>query len=80
MTTFQRLLVLDAALTTCECLNYNKELTAAIRLIQDTFEETIADDLENKYPVFGDYLDAQKAALQTLLKNPAVFGGDPDAQ
>jgi hypothetical protein len=35
-------------------------------------------NLEESYPSFGDFIDAQKEAVKALASNPQVFGGDPD--
>lgn len=72
----QRILALDAALVAAESLvGVPNDLRLAISLLQDEVEKY---RLEDVYPVWEQYLNAQKEAVRLLASNPQCFGADPD--
>ena len=54
-----RLLRLDAALTECEGLEFTPEVRSAFNVLFDA----VGVELDQKFPVFGDFLDAQEKAV-----------------
>ncbi len=72
MNNTQRLLALDAALVACEGCIVKRSVKDAISALQDAMENDSM--LEDQFPVFDDYLNAQMEAVEALAKNPQVFG------
>ena len=62
-----RLLALDAALVAAEDCGVGAELIQQL-------QELLGPILEAQYPVFADFLHAQKSAVESLAKAPHVFG------
>jgi hypothetical protein len=74
MTRIQRLLALEAALCGAECcFMSDPQARKSVTILQNALM-----NLEESYPSFGDFIDAQKEAVKALASNPQVFGGDPD--
>jgi hypothetical protein len=67
------ILALDAILCASEGFISDPELRDAISDLQDTLEAR-APQLEKEFPTMDEYVRAQAEALESLLKDPRVFG------
>lgn len=64
-----RMMCLDAALVAVEGCKFPSNIQSAINDIQN-----FLDKEDFGYPIFGDYIKAQKEAIKKLVDNPQVFG------
>ena len=60
-------LVLEAALTMCEG-KVPSHLTNKLHAF-------LNEKLDTKYPIFDDFLNAQKKAVEAMSKDPILWGG-----
>ena len=74
MTREQKLLALEAILCAFEGDYPPEPLRSRIQQIHKAVDAVLEPIIEEKYPVFGDFLTAQQEAVEELATTPAVFG------
>lgn len=73
MTEKDIILLLDAVMTASEGVTFTSPglMRAIAGLVEQTLERS---ELMDQLPEFGEYIDAQKAAVEKLHYNPDLFG------
>lgn len=76
MTRLELLLALDAVLTAAESrLSFEDKTDLVDVLAGEKAREAIDKEINAAYPVFDDFLTAQRAAVEKLAADPQVWGG-----